>query len=192
MNRDFSLDGKSKYEIETTVTSWGGTGVIASGKIPRGHFIIEYIGEIITKEESQERLTEDNRLGITNFYQIVLDKNRMIDSGREGNIARFMNHSCNPNCETMTWSVNGEKRIGIYSLKDIELGEELTFNYQLMQTGVAKTKCLCNESNCAGFIGDKIKSVRRPEENERPATPLEKRKKKAAKIRLKKSRNNEK
>ena len=72
MNRDFSLDGKSKYEIETTVTSWGGTGVIASGKIPRGHFIIEYIGEIITKEESQERLTEDNRLGITNFYQIVL------------------------------------------------------------------------------------------------------------------------
>ena len=72
LNRDFSLDGKSKYEIETTVTSWGGTGVIASGKIPRGHFIIEYIGEIITKEESQERLTEDNRLGITNFYQIVL------------------------------------------------------------------------------------------------------------------------
>ena len=72
MNRDFSLDGKAKYEIETTVTSWGGTGVIASGKIPRGHFIIEYIGEIITKEESQERLTEDNRLGITNFYQIVL------------------------------------------------------------------------------------------------------------------------
>ena len=81
----------------------------------------------------------------------------MIDSGREGNIARFMNHSCNPNCETMTWSVNGEKRIGIYSLRDIEPREELTFNYQLMQTGVTKTKCLCNEPNCAGFIGDKIK-----------------------------------
>ena len=72
LNRDFALDGKSKYEIKTTLTTWGGTGVTASVKIPSGHFIIEYIGEIITKEESQERLNEDNKLGITNFYQIVL------------------------------------------------------------------------------------------------------------------------
>ena len=72
-----------------------------------------------------------------------------------------MNHSCNPNCTTTTWSVGGDKRIGIFSIKDIEPDEELTFNYQLMQAGNRKTKCLCKSENCASFIGDKIKSNNR-------------------------------
>merc|ERR1712062_73707 len=135
--------------LEVIRTSWGGNGLKSLEKIKRGEFVVEYVGEMISLKESKRRLDEDNKKGITNFYQISLDKNRIIDSGREGNISRFMNHSCNPNCTTTTWSVGGDKRIGIFSIKDIEPDEELTFNYQLMQAGNRKTKCLCKSENCA-------------------------------------------
>ena len=93
----------------------------------------------------------------------VIDKNYMIDAGRHGNLARFVNHSCAPNTSTQCWSVQGNKRIAIFAECDIKAGEELTFNYHLVQTGVdrhgetTKTKCYCGEPVCAGFIGDKIK-----------------------------------
>ena len=64
----------------------------------------------------------------------------MIDAGPRGNWARFINHSCDPNCATEPWIVNGDKRIGIFALRDIAKGEELTFNYQLKQHGSQKTK----------------------------------------------------
>ena len=81
----------------------------------------------------------------------------MIDSGRAGNLSRFINHSCNPKCETQTWEVNGDLRIGIFAVRGIEAGEELTFDYKLIQTGEQKTKCHCGAEQCAGFIGDPIK-----------------------------------
>ena len=64
----------------------------------------------------------------------------MIDAGPRGNIARFINHSCNPNCSTEPWIVNGDRRVGIFSSRDIHPKEELTFNYQLEQHGTEKTK----------------------------------------------------
>ena len=64
----------------------------------------------------------------------------MIDAGPRGNWARFINHSCNPNCSTEPWIVNGDRRVGIFASKDINPKEELTFNYQLEQKGTAKTK----------------------------------------------------
>ena len=167
----------SYKNVEVFRTTWGGNGLRATEPIKAGEFVIEYVGEVISLEESRRRLADDNKKRITNFYQISLgkttgfyystwtllktnsDKNRVIDSGHEGNVSRFLNHSCNPNCETTTWSVDGDKRIGIFCLKDIEHNEELTFNYQLMQAGNRKTKCLCNSINCANFIGDKIKNI---------------------------------
>ena len=96
-------------------------------------------------------------LGISNYYQINLDRERMIDSGRAGNLSRFMNHSCEPNCYTEIWEVNGDLRIGLFAKKIIETNTELTFDYQLTQAGTHKTKCLCGAASCAGFIGDRIK-----------------------------------
>jgi len=77
----------------------------------------------------------------------------MIDAGPRGNMARFINHSCDPNCYTEPWIVNGDKRIGIFSQRDIEKGEEFTYNYQFQQFGKGKTKCLCGAENCTGFLG---------------------------------------
>lgn len=60
---------------------------------------------------------------------ITLDKGRIIDAGPRGNFSRFMNHSCNPNLETQKWMVHGDLRIGLFAVRDIFAGEELTFNY---------------------------------------------------------------
>lgn len=101
----------------------------------------------------------------------------MIDAGPKGNSSRFMNHSCSPNCETQKWTVNGDVRIGLFALCDIEAGEfrwtavlvfvfkaaftvrccstgtELTFNYNLHCVGNRRMSCHCGSDNCSGFLG---------------------------------------
>lgn len=66
-----------------------------------------------------------------------------------------MNHSCDPNCETQKWTVNGDTRVGLFALKDIPQNSELVFNYNL-DTGTAeKQSCLCGAASCRGYIGAK-------------------------------------
>jgi len=90
----------------------------------------------------------------------------MIDAGPSGNLARFMNHSCQPNCETQKWTVLGDTRIGLFARHDIPAGSELTFNYQLVcaqdvvnESIMRQETCHCGAPNCAGFIGAKPKQV---------------------------------
>ena len=64
-----------------------------------------------------------------------------------------MNHSCDPNCETSKWNVNGDVRVGLFATKDIPTGTELTFNYNLDALGNEKTKCHCGAANCSGYLG---------------------------------------
>ena len=90
-----------------------------------------------------------------NYYYMTMDASRMIDAGPKGNIARFMNHSCDPNCETQKWTVNGDTKVGLFALKEIPSGTELTFNYQFEVMGDVKQICLCGAKNCSGFIEEK-------------------------------------
>ncbi|XP_050473903.1 histone-lysine N-methyltransferase NSD2 isoform X3 [Bombus huntii] len=94
--------------------------------------------------------------GLRSLEHIKADNNRMIDAEPKGNLSRFMNHSCSPNCETQKWTVNGDTRIGLFALCDIECGEELTFNYNLACDGETRKPCLCGAPNCSGFIGLKV------------------------------------
>ncbi len=64
-----------------------------------------------------------------------------------------MNHSCNPNCATQKWIVNGQVRIGLFAIKNIRAGTELTFDYKFVRFSSEAQKCLCGEPNCKGFIG---------------------------------------
>jgi SET domain-containing protein len=63
-----------------------------------------------------------------------------------------MNHSCDPNCATEKWTVNGDTRIGLFALEDVKAGTELTFNYQLEAFGEQKRQCLCGAKNCSGLV----------------------------------------
>ena len=87
-----------------------------------------------------------------NYYYMSMDSQRMLDAGPRGNIARFINHSCDPNAETQKWTVNNDTRVGLFALEDIPANTELTFNYQFESMGEVKKACLCGAKNCSGFI----------------------------------------
>lgn len=97
--------------------------------IRKGTFVIEYVGELIDEATCLERVKKGD--DDTNYYMLTIDKDCIIDAGPMGNLSRFMNHSCNPNCETQKWTVSGEVRVGLFASRDIISGEEITFDYRL-------------------------------------------------------------
>lgn len=82
-----------------------------------------------------------------------LSSKEVIDPTEKGNIARFINHSCDPNCRTEKWNVLGEIAVGIVAFKDIEPDEELTFDYQFDVYKTPLMRCLCGAYNCKGYLG---------------------------------------
>ena len=143
--------------------------------IKEGQFVIEYCGEVIDEAECDRRLKIIASTQ-SNFYFLNLDKDLFIDAGPRGNLARFMNHSCDPNCITQKWLVGGSTRVGLFALHDISAGmtylllcflfcfnfifagTELTFNYNLDCRGNERIKCECGSSKCCGFIGERTKN----------------------------------
>merc|ERR1712100_923447 len=69
------------------------------------------------------------------YYIISIGNSKYVDATRKGNLGRFINHSCNPNCIPEIWHVNGQRCVGIFAKKDIRPGEEVTFDYQFQQMG---------------------------------------------------------
>ncbi|KAL4714612.1 hypothetical protein ACJJTC_002177 [Scirpophaga incertulas] len=134
-----------------------GWGLRALEDIRAGQFVIEYVGELIDEEEFRRRMNRKHEIRDENFYFLTLDKERMIDAGPKGNLARFMNHCCEPNCETQKWTVLGDVRVGLFAIKDIPSNSELTFNYNLECAGIEKKRCLCGAKRCSGYIGAKPK-----------------------------------
>ena len=90
--------------------------------IQKGQFVIEYCGEVIDEKECDKRL---KKIASTqsNFYFLNFEKDLYIDAGPKGNLARFMNHSCEPNCVTQKWVVNNLTRVGLFALHDIPSGK---------------------------------------------------------------------
>ncbi|XDV39185.1 hypothetical protein PO909_008460 [Leuciscus waleckii] len=150
---------KRQYcQVEIFRTLSRGWGLRCVHDIKKGGFVNEYVGEVIDEEECRARIKHAQENNIGNFYMLTLDKDRIIDAGPKGNEARFMNHSCQPNCETQKWTVNGDTRVGLFALTDIPAGTELTFNYNLECLGNGKTVCKCGASNCSGFLGVRPKN----------------------------------
>lgn len=127
-------------------------GVYASCPIPAKTRIIEYLGEPISKEESEERSIEQDELaeitGEGAVYLFTLDEHWDLDGNLPWNMARLINHSCSPNCEA--WIE--DFRIFIYSLRDIKEGEELTFDYGFSIENYEDHPCRCGSKDCVGYI----------------------------------------
>ncbi|TNN17525.1 Histone-lysine N-methyltransferase NSD2 [Schistosoma japonicum] len=130
-----------------------GWGLKTMTAIRAGEFVNEYIGDLIDEDEANRRLRFAHENNITNYYMMKLDSQRIIDAGPKGNLSRFMNHSCDPNLNTQKWTVNGDNRIGLFAVRDISAGEELTFNYNFVALGQERLNCRCGASNCVGFLG---------------------------------------
>uniref|UniRef100_A0A673ZJH7 Histone-lysine N-methyltransferase, H3 lysine-36 specific n=1 Tax=Salmo trutta TaxID=8032 RepID=A0A673ZJH7_SALTR len=156
LNQSYTKRQYTQVEIFRTLSrGWGLRGV---SDIKKGAFVNEYVGEVIDEEECRARIKHAQENDICNFYMLTLDKDRIIDAGPKGNQARFMNHCCQPNCETQKWTVNGDTRVGLFALEDIPEGVELTFNYNLECLGNGKTVCKCGAPNCSGFLGVRPKN----------------------------------
>ncbi|XP_077202037.1 histone-lysine N-methyltransferase NSD2 isoform X2 [Paroedura picta] len=145
-------------ETKIIKTDGKGWGLVAKRDIKKGEFVNEYVGELIDEEECMARIKNAHENDITHFYMLTIDKDRIIDAGPKGNYSRFMNHSCQPNCETLKWTVHGDTRVGLFAVCDIPAGTELTFNYNLDCLGNEKTACKCGAPNCSGFLGDRPKN----------------------------------
>jgi histone-lysine N-methyltransferase SETD1 len=104
-------------------------GLFAVERIEKGDMVIEYIGELIRQRLADYREHQYEKMGIGSSYLFRLDEDAVVDATRTGNLARFINHSCDPNCIAKIITVENEKKIVIYAKSDIEAGEEITYDY---------------------------------------------------------------
>uniref|UniRef100_A0A6N2K2R6 [histone H3]-lysine(4) N-trimethyltransferase n=1 Tax=Salix viminalis TaxID=40686 RepID=A0A6N2K2R6_SALVM len=126
-------------------------GLVAIESIEAEDFVIEYVGELIRPQISdiRERLYE--KMGIGSSYLFRLDDGYVVDATKRGGIARFINHSCEPNCYTKVISVEGQKKIFIYAKRHIAAGEEITYNYKFPLED-KKIPCNCGSRKCRGSL----------------------------------------
>jgi SET domain-containing protein len=149
------MSRKSPVWHEVRPSTLHGTGVFAACDIPAETRIIQYCGRRITQEEADAR-PSSNPDDPNHTFFFSLSTGMIIDGGQRGNDARWINHSCNPNCEARENEAG--TRLYIYSLRDIAEGEELFFDYALQIEG-RKTKklreqyrCLCGAAECRGTM----------------------------------------
>jgi SET domain-containing protein len=134
-----------------------GRGVYATRLIPIGTRVVEYLGDRISHEEADARY-EDKADDDGHTFLFVVDDEICIDAGVGGNAARFINHSCDPNCETII----EDRRVFIDAIADIQPGEELGYDYQLTWEStddpaeLALYACRCGAAQCRGTMLDLV------------------------------------
>lgn len=130
-----------------------GMGAFALGAIPKGTRIVEYTGERISPEVADERY-DDDAMEHSHTFLFTVNRSIIIDAAHDGNEARFINHSCNPNCE----AVVEKKRVFIETIRDIAPGEEIMYDYHLERPGRFQEEwkqryaCHCGAANCRGIL----------------------------------------
>ncbi|OLN93909.1 Histone-lysine N-methyltransferase, H3 lysine-36 specific [Colletotrichum chlorophyti] len=151
---------KQYANVSVIKTEKKGFGLRANVDLQANDFIFEYIGEVINEPTFRRRMMQYDDEGIKHFYFMSLTKHEFVDATKKGNLGRFCNHSCNPNCYVDKWVVGEKLRMGIFSSRKIKAGEELVFNYNVDRYGADPQPCYCGEPNCTGFIGGKTQTER--------------------------------
>lgn len=151
---------KQYASVSVIKTEKKGYGLRTDADLQSNDFIFEYIGEVINEPTFRRRMLQYDDEGIRHFYFMSLTKSEFVDATRKGNLGRFCNHSCNPNCYVDKWVVGDKLRMGIFALRNIRAGEELVFNYNVDRYGAEPQPCYCAEPNCVGFIGGKTQTER--------------------------------
>ncbi|CAG4884834.1 putative Histone-lysine N-methyltransferase [Georgfuchsia toluolica] len=140
---------KTSSKIEVRQSGIHGKGVYATRRIRKDSAIIEYTGERVSEDEANERY-QDN----PSTYLFMVDDDTFIDGLSGGNEARFINHSCEPNCVAYL----EDDRVVIHALKNIQPGVELTYDYQLTDEGEGSDAtptdytCRCGARRCTGTM----------------------------------------
>ncbi len=143
--------GRSDY-VEVRGSVIHGRGVYAVKNIPEETYFIEYVGNLIDKDESEKRAwaqyEEHEQTGAAAVYIFNLTKKWDLDGNVEWNPARLINHSCEPNSE----AIQDGKRVYLQALREIEPEEEITFDYGFDIECYQDHPCLCGSDKCVGYI----------------------------------------
>ena len=148
----------AKSRIVARQSKIHGRGVFATAGIPAGEELIEYEGRKLTHAQANRIYAGGADSGHT--FLFTLDEKYLIDANIGGNIARWINHSCDPNCRAVI-EVNSRgtpNRVLIESIRPIKRGEELTYDYGIVldepytKKLKAEYKCLCGAKNCRGTM----------------------------------------
>ncbi len=149
-----------KKKIVARLSSIHGNGVFATEAIAKGERIVRYRGTLRSHDEVDEEYGEIDEDGHT--FLFTLNDDYVVDANIGGNIARWINHSCKPNCEAVIEENRNDKRhkdkVFIEAIRAIKPGEELTYNYgiTLDEPHTAKLKklwaCKCGSKNCTGTM----------------------------------------
>ncbi|PQE06148.1 Histone-lysine N-methyltransferase ASH1L protein [Rutstroemia sp. NJR-2017a BBW] len=157
---DSTRKGGNKFDIGVEVfkTADRGYGVRSNRCFNAQQIIVEYTGEIITEDECDRRMNEDYKNNEC-YYLMSFDQNMIIDATK-GSIARFVNHSCRPNCRMVKWIVEGKPRMALFAGDNpIMTGDELTYDYNFDPFSAKNVQeCRCGSDNCRGFLGPKPKN----------------------------------
>ncbi len=150
-----------------------GTGVFATAPIAKGERIIEYRGQRRTHDDVDNG--DEGSADSGHTFLFTLNDEYVIDGNRKGNVARWINHSCSPNCDSIIEEADGgdrtKDRVFIEAKKAIKAGEELTYNYgiTLGEPHTARMKkiwaCLCGSKNCTGTM---LQPKRKPAPKPKP------------------------
>lgn len=150
----------SKKKIVARLSPIHGNGVFADELISKGDRIVRYKGKVRTHDEVDEAYGELEENGHT--FLFTLNDDYVIDANVDGNIARWINHSCAPNCEAVVEENSNGKthkdKVFIEAISDIQPGEELTYNYGIVldEAHTAKQKkiwaCKCGAKKCTGTM----------------------------------------
>lgn len=131
-----------------------GWGLVPMEDVPKGKLVQEYVGEVIDEAGKEHRLIEWSKEhpNDPNFYVMGLGSGWYVDAREFANMSRFINHSCDPNCQVTTINVKGYKRNGIFALRDIKAGEFLCYDYHFDTKQADKFLCRCGAKNCRGTM----------------------------------------
>ncbi|KAF3769882.1 hypothetical protein M406DRAFT_343898 [Cryphonectria parasitica EP155] len=151
---------KQYADVSVIKTEKKGYGLRANTDLQTNDFVFEYIGEVINEPTFRRRMMQYDQEGIKHFYFMSLTRTEFVDATKKGNLGRFCNHSCSPNCYVDKWVVGDKLRMGIFTSRAIRAGEELVFNYNVDRYGAEPQPCYCGELNCTGFIGGKTQTER--------------------------------
>lgn len=160
---------KRKKPVTFARSSIHNWGLYAVENISANDMIIEYVGEKVRQQVADVRERRYLKSGIGSSYLFRIDENTVIDATKRGGIARFINHSCTPNCTAKIIRVEGSKRIVIYALRDVmqsmllfplphtltpAADEELTYDYKFEREWDSEDRipCLCGSAGCKGFL----------------------------------------
>jgi len=141
------------------MTEEKGWGIKTTEEVKSGELLLEYVGEVVSEQTFKDRMTSIYKNDV-HHYCLKLDGGSVIDGHRMGGEARFVNHSCEPNCEMQKWSVNGLFRMALFALRKIQHDEELCYDYNFSLFNPDEGQlCKCKSLKCRGVIGGKTQRI---------------------------------